>query len=292
MVRAGAGQRVAEPAKLQPLVAKVEQAIPLPDEPGQLGKPGEAGGVAWDGTAFWVADPGYHRLRHWDPHAGATSQPGEVQVGFKPGPLAWDPEKHVLWVVNAGGEPPIGGSRSWSRSKERQIIGIPLRRGDRGVRVSGKILTVPIPSEADPLPVTGLAWDGEKLWMCTAGGLCSCVYRIDQDKDGEVLLSFFPRCEPVGLAIDHAGKRLRLWLAAERPAGRDPLVLQRAVVLPEGRTGKAPYVAYQVQRFVSLPAGQGLARVRPRGLAIREGALWVLDAQGPGSNRLVRYGLE
>ena len=52
--------------------------------------------------------------------------------------------------------------------------------------------------------MTGVEWDEggayPGLWMCTSLGLCTTVKKIDVES-GRVLISFYPVCDPRGLAI-------------------------------------------------------------------------------------------
>jgi hypothetical protein len=136
--------------------------------------------------------------------------------------------------------------------------------------------------------VTGLTWDGSKLWLSVTGGLCAGVYCIDQGRGGEVLFEFFPRCEPVGLTVDREGKRF--WLAADGGWGRGPLLIERVVAAGDHDEG-ASEPSYRAQRYLVLrPPG-----LRPRGIVSDGSDIWVLDVSERHSlppappGRLYRY---
>lgn len=140
---------------------------------------------------------------------------------------------------------------------------------------------VPLTPLADPLPVSALAWDGSALWLATSGGLCACVYRIDQNTQGTVLFSFFPGCDPVGLAVDRDG--MRLWLAAEVGSGWGPLLLGRRFVEDTASTGALePFD--RTQRFLVMPKS-----VRPRSIAAAGESVWVLDDQPMRPKQLLKF---
>ena len=274
------------PKPTQPLIKELgfSQEIVLPS-----GCSAPAG-VGWDGHNLWVSDQAAGKLWRIDARDTNPDPAQELGLGgLRPGPLVADADGHVLWIVDAAAEPEPVPSPASGRRGVRRIVRVPIPAAP--TRPHGPqppllppapLLSVAITPFADPVPVSGLSWDGTKLWMATSDGLCACVYRIDQDSNGEPLLRFFPRCNPTGLAVDREGKRL--WLSAEIGGDWGALLMGRRLAV-DGTASQDLMPRDRTQRFVALRPES----VRPRGITAAGESVWVLDIPDSGPNRLLRY---
>lgn len=246
-------------------------------------------GLVSDGRTFWIADPGRQGI--WRVTLpGSSEEPLSVErahLPFRPGPLALDTTNKTLWVVDGTREPPRDPGAVWHRDAgDRRIVAIPLSLLTSTSPAQDSLAEIPVPRETRNRPITGLAWDGETLWLCTAGGLCACVLQVDQSAGGKVLASFFPRCEPLSLAIDRANNQM--WLIAERGPGYSYLLLRRALMSP-AEQGAPLHPSDRTNLFVRVPAHlrSGEPSLAPRELSVRDGEIWLLKHAATES-RLLR----
>ena len=195
-------------------------------------------GLAWDGHYFWVSDSQTRRIYRLDPTTGEWD-PGLDWRGRLVGPITWDGKG--IWVVDEG----------------RGVIESIDPTSPEAARSS-----VPIPPAAlwRPRAITGLVWDGRTLWLCTEGGLCASYYRIDVTS-GRVLQSFFPRCEPRGLAFDGS----YLWTIGYNGPRRPPRMSRRLL------TDDPLSVLTSLSFLWLVPAHD------PTALALANGRFWVVD---------------
>lgn len=246
-------------------------------------------GLVSDGRIFWIADPGRQGIWQVTP-PGTSKGPLSVEhahLPFRPGPLALDTKNQTLWVVDGTREPPRDPDAVWhGDAGDRRIVAIPLSLLTSTSPSQDRLAEIPVPREARNRPITGLAWDGRKLWLCTAGGLCACVLQVDQLEGGKVLASFFPRCEPLSLAIDQANNQI--WLIAERGPGHSYLLLRRALMGPT-KPGAPLHPSDRTNLFVRVPAHlrSEAPNFEPRGLSVRDGEIWLLKHAATES-RLLR----
>lgn len=242
----------------------------------QIDAPGEEpSGLAWDGTNLWVIDAAKRQVQRASPVTKKWTVWPVLGLNLL-GPAAFDAKNSVLWVIDRpGAQIARPGGRTHTHP-QTQICRIPIPSGGHVIDLKPN-LCIPVTSRADIGPVTGLAWDGTTLWLSAGEGLCACVYRIDP-QDGKVLLSFFPRCQPVGIAIDPEGERL--WIAADNGPNRSALLLQRSLTGQKDHEGR-PVSVLRSQQFLALQA-----EVRPNAIAATSSEVWVLDS---AKKRLLRY---
>ena len=205
-------------------------------------------GLAWGGNQLWASDQQTDEISYFEEEAWVTL----LAWDGEPGPLAWGNDG--LWVVNEA---------------SKQIVRLEWE-SDALTRT-----TIPIPQTAvrEVPSITGLAWDGNSLWLCTGCGLCSTIYQIDPET-GVVLQSFFPGCVPRGLAVYREG----LWTVAYSGPRKRPL-LSRREMAPD------PSVVRSLQQFfllgpvpgVNPPGGFPDPPVDPSAIAIAGNRYWVVD---------------
>lgn len=167
-------------------------------------------GLAWDGSALWVADAFDLKIYKTDPQTGAVltsiSSPTELPDG-----LAWDGKN--LWLVDgmdrkllkldsdgkvlkslaAPGEFPTGltwdGSSLW-------VADLDALKIYKINPITGKVMDVFSAPGGSP---AGLAWDGQYLWHSDGGGR---LYKLDP-RGGQVLSEYeAPGTDPAGLTWD------------------------------------------------------------------------------------------
>jgi hypothetical protein len=175
------------------------QIVPPPKGPFRFSVPGKnTVGLAWDGSKFWAAELGENRgLVHYCSNPAQSKWvPALSFVGAHLGPIAWG--DRGLWVVDEE-------ERKISLFDPTPLFG-PAPQPPRVIRQ----IELPRDARRQPPATTGLTWDGSTLWLCTGCGLCSSFYRI-HPVTGQVLESFFPNCEPRGLAYGVANGRRYLW---------------------------------------------------------------------------------
>lgn len=200
-------------------------------------------GLAWDGANFLVSDSDARRIFKLDPTSGITVEstgwPGE-QLG------AIAMEGASLWGVDEG---------------LRQILRIEPASGQVTRR-----LDIPRAALHRPPAITGLAWDGRALWLVTACGLCSTLYRIDP-VTGAVTQRVYPMCAPRGLAFDGT----YLWTVAYNGPDWPPRLSRR-------RIGDATSDVVSSHRLLDFVAVRGGPFPRdPTGISAVGASLWVLD---------------
>lgn len=145
-------------------------------------------GLAWDGTALWVADSSTATLRRIDPETGKELSSLEAP-GFRPAGLAWDGAR--LWCLDAA---------------DRTAYALDPATGKT-------VAALPLDTDSPE----GLGWDGRDLWVADARA--GVVARIDK-RDGTTYRSFpapggSRKGQILGVAFD--GKSL--WMA-DRTADR------------------------------------------------------------------------
>jgi hypothetical protein len=247
--------RIAPVLVLGWLASALAPPTPIPSPITLFAAPGQnIVGLVWVEKAgeqgrFWASDRDtgniYHQNDDYDNWEVWQTWP------TIPGPLAWDGEG--LWVVDESAE---------------QIVRLEMRT-DPPTRSA-----VPIPAAAlrEVPSITGLTWDGEALWLATGCGLCSKIFRLDPE-DGTVLQSFFPSCEPRGIAFSHAHPDLprTLWTVAYNGPHKPALLSSRVI------TGD-PTSASSSQTFSAFGTDTGVNPPRdPIAIAIRDGGIWVVD---------------
>jgi sugar lactone lactonase YvrE len=194
-------------------------------------------GLAWDGSQLWVIDGKTRQLDRVDPATGKSTQRLEVAVS-QPRGLAWDGKD--LWTVDA---------------QAGAILRLDPQTGKETKRIDAPKQDV----EGD-WAITGLAWDGEYLWVSISAAWCSKIVCLQPDS-GKTITSFFPQCDPRGLATD--GKYL--WTIGYNGKEIPSRLNQRA--LSDNSTEMA-----QSQKFLSEMKVKD-----PSALTYGTGVLWVAD---------------
>jgi hypothetical protein len=245
-----------------------------------------------DGETLWVTDSNPEKPQLWqiDPDGQTVERKILLPRWVKPGSIAIE-SSEFAWIVHdplfsAEHSPQIpsfqfsktGQSGEGSRPQRAALLRVSLKDEAEEIRV------VQVPSMAAPGPITGLAVVSGRLWLSVGGGLCACVYLIDPQNDGEVLTSFFPRCDPVALTVSRPSKEddpARILLAAQRE-GMEAILLERAVLREDDEPGEGVSLLDRTQRFLILEE-----TFRPRAISAVGGILWVLDVEevDPGSKR-------
>ncbi|MCP4897131.1 MAG: hypothetical protein GY906_09180 [bacterium] len=220
-------------AWLEPVAAQAEPT----QSPGT-----NTAGLVWDGTKFWASDRQTETLYFYD--ANGVWQAAMTWNG-SPGPLAWDGEQ--LWVVD-----------------ESAKLLVRVKIDDAGPTRTAEI-QIPAAALREVLSITGLTWDGNTLWLSTACGLCSNVYRIDPTT-GDVLQSFFPRCAPRGLAYRYGS----LWTTAYSGPDKTALLSEFDITNPPSSVS----TSQQFQRFCS---NDSCEPEDPTAIAINNDGFWVVD---------------
>jgi len=194
--------------------------------------------LAWNGTTLWVADDETNLLYQVDPISG---EPARWEVGWEAEHLqgvAWDAQN--LWVLD--GEAAV------------------IQRLDPNTGEETHSIKAPESNIEGDWSYAGMAWDGQFLWVAISAAWCSTLNRIDPGT-GEIVVSFFPQCNPRGLASNGE----LLWTIAyngeELPSKLDQRLL----------SDKAGDMA-QSQEFLF-----DLDVVDPTALTYGDGILWVAD---------------
>lgn len=193
-------------------------------------------GLAWDGFHLWVVDSETLLLYQLDPATGEPVRELESKTK-RPRGVAWDGSN--LWVVD-------------------EDTGIILRLDPETGEETGHI-NAPARSIEGPWSITDLTWDGEFLWVAISAGWCSSLNRTDPES-GQVIASFFPQCDPRGIASDGT----HLWTIAYNGEELPSKLDQRQV--SDDVMEMAP------QQFLF-----DLQVKDPTGLTYGDGALWVVD---------------
>ena len=229
-------QAPAEPTSV-PAKPTPEEEFP-PGPKSEFPSPGPSPeGLAWDGSHLWVVDGETRLLYRVDPATGESVREFEVEAK-RPRGVAWDGKN--LWVLD-------------------EEAGIILCLDPETGEETGAI-NAPKQDMEGPWSITGLTWDGKNLWAAISAGWCSSLYRIDPES-GKVVVSFFPQCDPRGLASDGT----HLWTIAYN--GKEfPSRLDRRQLSDEVKK------MAQSQEFLF-----DLQVRDPTGLTYGDGVLWAAD---------------
>ncbi|OGN90530.1 MAG: hypothetical protein A2Z70_01840 [Chloroflexi bacterium RBG_13_48_17] len=194
-------------------------------------------GLAWDGSHLWVVDSATHLLYRVDPTTGKSVQELTVTAG-QPRGVAWDGKN--LWVLD---------------EEAGVILRLDPKTGQETMSIKAPRLDL-----ESPWSTTGLTWDGKYLWVAISAGWCSTLNCIDPE-NGKVISSFFPQCDPHGLASD--GKYL--WTIAYN--GKElPSKLDRRELSSElKKMAQSQVILFDIK--IKDPAG----------LTYGDNVLWVLD---------------
>ena len=159
------------------------------------------------------ADPDAEWERYVD---GVNPMFGDVN----PGPIAMSGT--ILWLV-------------LEQRDTAHIVSIETS-GPRPVKVGPRI-EIPAAARRRPPSITGLAWDGDHLWLVTACGLCSTLFKIDPTT-GDELFSVFPGCDARGLTFVRNGTGYKgdLWIVAYNGPRKRPLFSRRRIGGSPSRT--------------------------------------------------------
>jgi hypothetical protein len=224
-------------------------------------------GLTWDGARFWAADRGGDGgwIYYCEGCGGGGTATWVKAFPWKEGRLGtitWG--EGGLWVVDE------------RRGKLLFVPVSPALSGPSEASASGqppqvtKELPIPPTALREPPVVTGVAWDGAKLWLVTGCGLCSSFFSIDA-KDGRVLQEFFPRCEPRGLVWGELNNTGYLWTIAYNGPKHPPGVSSR---IP-GQDRKFVVLRHHVGPFV--PVTTSAIPTEPTAITFAKDTLWVVD---------------
>jgi hypothetical protein len=189
-----------------------------------------------------------------------------IAANVKPGPVAYDFRRNALWTFDANRNKPI-----------------PVFSGRDPGRRGGSL----VPGDAvdyDELPhrpeIRGIAFyrvphprqDREILGLCRGGGLCSTIEIYDL-RDMRLITRFFPRCEPVDIAVDPDGRRF--WILADNGPDRGMVLFERHVTRALTENGYPHPSVLETRRFRVLPTD-----IRGAAIAATGEAVWVLSEHG------------
>lgn len=212
-------------------------------------------GLVWDDNTglWWASDQDEDKIFR-KPHGADTWE--EVTIwgastvtSGDPGPLAIG-DSH-LWVVNES----VGMIASFDLTDDPPSF-------DGRIEIPNEVLRE-VPA------ITGLTWDGSSLWLATGCGLCSTF--VNFRLDGRVIQSFFPVCEPRGLAFNPARPpRIgTLWTVAYNGPSQPAVLSARTI-------GNDPATVSSSQEFKTF--GHGTQPPRdPTAIALRRGGIYVVD---------------
>jgi hypothetical protein len=245
-------------------------------------------GLAWwagDGRPgeLWISDSVERKIVKFVP--GQRDAEGVISIGreIKPGPvvliggpgpslpgkprlLAFDRTTNEVVLDLQEDLSPRGSGRTTPVYSDR---GYPIDRAPRRSEIRG------IAVQLDRASMSALPL----VWTCRGGGLCSTieVWRLDGQLRAELVADFFPRCEPIDIAIDPSGDRL--WILADRGAGQRPMLIERRL---SDHLGRRPWqvASGPSRRLVELdlPA-------RAIAIAATPESVWVLTDSGTPSVR-------
>ena len=134
-------------------------------------------GLAWDKKHFWLFDEKTGELKSVDKRSGAPIK------SYKPD----------IKQVNAS---TFGGGNLWLADQFRmKILAVNPQTGE-----VTKTLPLNIPKEKGFDKVSGMAWDGDNLWIAVTAGFSSSINQIDP-ATGEIKRSMFAECDPRGIDI-------------------------------------------------------------------------------------------
>lgn len=134
-------------------------------------------GLAWDNKQFWLFDNKTGELKSIDKRSGAAIKTYKPKI------------KHFSAST-------FGGGNLWIADQgDMKIKVIDPETGE-----VKKSLPLNYPTEKGFDTVTGLAWDGENLWMAISAGFSSSINLIDANT-GEIKRSMFAECDPRGIDV-------------------------------------------------------------------------------------------
>ena len=134
-------------------------------------------GLALDEKRFWLFDEKSAELKSVDKRSGAPLKNYKLDIK----------------QVNAS---TFGGGSLWLA--DQATMKIVVVNPENG-KVT-KSLPLNYPKEKGFKTVTGMAWDGENLWLAIAAGFSSSINQIDPGT-GEIKRSIFAECDPRGITI-------------------------------------------------------------------------------------------
>lgn len=208
------------------------QATAAQDDPTQA--PGEhTMGLVWDeaNQRWWASDRERNGVSYFaDRNKGWTDFPIEFSPrlrGFATGPLAIDGT--FLWMVLEG---------------EGTAHVVKIDTSDAPPRGIVSEFEIPPAARRRNPSITGLTWDGEHLWLITACGLCSNLFKIDP-VTGDEVFSVFPAANARGIAFKPNGTGYigELWTSAYNGPNKPAHLTRRRI------SGSPSTIAVDQERF-------------------------------------------
>lgn len=229
---------VVAPTEAPTLTKPPEPTVPKPVL--EFSSPGPSPeDLAWDGSHLWVVDSETHLLYRVDPATGKSVRELEIEAE-RPQGVTWDGKN--LWVLD-------------------QEAGIILRLDPETGEETGSIEAPRLDMEG-PWSTTGLTWDGKFLWAAIGAGWCSSFNCIDPES-GEIVVSFFPQCDPRGLASDGT----YLWTIAYNGEELPSKLDRRQLSDDLEKMAQSQELLFDLDLEVKDPTG----------LAYGDGILWAVD---------------
>lgn len=235
------------------------------------------GGLAWEPSAsdplgrFWISDrEKRNELVSLEPTTGELKV-RRIAATFKPGPLAVDvvsdnsaSNETRLWILDVSRHKLFSLAGRETPPEESKIV--PFRKRFPGIRIK------PVTRRAE---ITGIATsrkpgkneDSRIIWTCRGGGLCSTIEVVDPENK-QTLAKFFPRCEPIDIAINPSGDRL--WILADNGERRGAVLVERSLEVQEDRQ---PWEGARGKtlRLRSLPR-----EIHPVSIVATDDSVWVI----------------
>ena len=247
----------------------------------------KVGGLGWQKSPsdplgrFWISDQEKKKeLVTLEPTTGRL-EVRRVAARFKPGPLAVDVVfgdaeaiETRLWILDT------------SKHKFFSVIGRDQFGQERQIgRIRKSLPVLRFKPKVRRAPITGMAIfrkpgkeeDDTQLWVCRGGGLCSTIEVIDPENNG-LLAKFFPRCEPIDIAIDPSGKRL--WILADNGEDRGAVLIERSL---EVQRGQHPW---EVARAGTLGFRALPPEIRPVSIVATDDSVWVITEESHDSKEI------
>ncbi|WP_455203197.1 hypothetical protein, partial [Kaarinaea lacus] len=134
-------------------------------------------GLAWDNKQFWLFDNKTGELKSIDKRSGAPIK-------------TYKPKIKQLSASTFGGE-----SLWLADQGEMKILEVNPETGE-----VTKSIPLNYPKDKGFDTVTGMAWDGENLWIAIAAGFSSSINQIDTNT-GEIKRSLFAECDPKNIDV-------------------------------------------------------------------------------------------